>query len=104
MGAFVKVCNTADVSEGKAHRFVIDGTPVAVYHCKSGYRATHDTCTHAEASLAEGDFDCDDGTIECPLHGARFNIVTGKALSLPAVVALRVFPVEVRGEEVFVSI
>ena len=104
MTEFVKVGRTADVQEGCVRRFVVDGTPVAVYHCKGGFKATHDTCTHAEASLSEGTFDCNAGTIECPLHGARFQIATGKALSMPAVTPVKCFPVEVRGDELFVAV
>jgi 3-phenylpropionate/trans-cinnamate dioxygenase ferredoxin subunit len=103
MGEFVKIGRAADVQEGRVRRFVVDGTPVAIYHGKGGFKATHDTCSHAEASLSEGAYDCGAGTIECPLHGARFEVATGKVLSMPAVTPVNTFPVEVRGEDLYVA-
>ena len=47
-------------------RYVVDGLPVAVYNCGGTLRATADTCTHAEASLADGFLDCEAGSVECP--------------------------------------
>lgn len=59
-------------------------------------------CTHEEQSLEDGlVIDC---VIECPLHGGRFDICSGKALSAPVYDDLQTYPVEVRGERVFVRV
>ena len=97
MTTFHRLGPAADVPPGSMKRYVIDSTPVAVYNCGGALSATHDTCTHAEASLCDGFLDCDDATVECPLHGAKFDVRTGAALILPAVVALKTY--EVRIEE-----
>ena len=52
-----------------------------------------DTCTHEDCSLGEGYLDEGNGVVECPCHGASFDVYTGAALSLPATEPLRVYPV-----------
>ena len=56
---------------------------LAVFHTESGFHVIDDRCSHAEASLSEGDVFADE--VECPRHGAVFDLLTGEALSLPAV-------------------
>lgn len=64
--------------------------------------AIDDRCTHDDGPLSEGEFhDCQ---IECPRHGARFDVRTGKALCLPAVGAVSVYSVEVRDGEIYVGL
>ena len=58
------------------------------------FYALDDTCSHAEASLSEGDLDIDRCVIECPLHGSSFDLRTGDPLSLPAVEPVRVHRIE----------
>lgn len=83
----------AEVPAGAMKRYVVDGIPIAVYNCGGALSATHDTCTHAEASLAGGVLDCEEGFVECPLHGARFDVRTGAVLSMPAVTPVKTFHV-----------
>lgn len=64
--------------------------------------AVDDTCTHEDCSLSDGDLD--DHTVECPCHGSRFDLIPGAALNLPAVLAVRVHQVEVKGREVVVTV
>ena len=104
MPTFHRVGRAADVPPGTMKRFVVDETPVAVYNCQGKLTATHDTCTHAEASLCDGFLDCDDATVECPLHGAKFDVRTGAALSMPAVVAVKVFEVRVEDGHIHVAL
>jgi nitrite reductase/ring-hydroxylating ferredoxin subunit len=76
------------------------GEPVCLYNVAGTICATQDTCTHAQASLSDGFMDGD--LIECPLHQATFDVRTGKAMSPPATVDLRVYPVRVDGDEISV--
>lgn len=76
--------------------------PVAVFHIDEGFFATDDTCTHAESSLGEGYIE--DGTVECEFHFAKFCIRTGAALTAPASVPLRTYPVAVREGTVYVDL
>jgi 3-phenylpropionate/trans-cinnamate dioxygenase ferredoxin subunit len=64
--------------------------------------AINDTCTHQDYSLAEGWVD--DHEIECALHGSRFDLRTGAPDVPPAVVAVRVYPVELAGDDVLVDL
>ena len=104
MPDYYKVASLGDIPPGSVRRFVVDEIPVAVYNCAGVLTATHDTCSHAEASLAEGSLDCAAGTIECPLHGATFDIRSGRALSLPAVSPVKCFAVKVEGGDIYVGV
>ena len=66
---------------------------VGVYNLGGELYAIEDRCSHDDGPLAEGDFDVDEGYAICPRHGARIDIRTGKALSLPAVFPVETFPV-----------
>lgn len=88
---------------GEIRRVELDGhPPIAVYNLDGTYFATADTCTHGEASLAEGDVDGDE--IICPFHLGAFNIRTGEATIAPCVSALETYPVRVDGDNVLIEI
>lgn len=75
---------------------------VAVFRVGDGVRAIADRCSHAEASLAEGEVFEDE--VECPRHGAAFDLTTGKALTLPATRPVAAYVTDVRDGNVFVEI
>ncbi|MGL5858644.1 MAG: non-heme iron oxygenase ferredoxin subunit [Angustibacter sp.] len=81
----------------------IDGHPVAVVRAEDGsLHAVDDTCSHAEVSLSEGEVDgC---TIECWLHGSRFDLRTGEPTGLPATQPIAVYPVTVADGLVLVDL
>ena len=82
---------------------VTDGeTRVAVFNVDGQVHAIADRCSHAEASLAEGEVF--DGEVECPRHGAAFEIATGAALTLPATKPVATFATEIVDGEVFITI
>jgi 3-phenylpropionate/trans-cinnamate dioxygenase ferredoxin subunit len=98
-----RACRAADVPAAGALRVVLDGTPVAVVRDEGGdLHAIGDTCTHAEVSLAEGEVD--DCSIECWLHGSRFDLRTGEPTSLPAIRPVPVYPLTLDGDEVLVDV
>lgn len=102
MSEFVQVLKLADLPEGTAKQVVVDGKTVAVVHTEGQVFAVSDTCTHAEVSLSEGDIDgCE---VECWLHGARFDLRTGEATSLPATKPIATFDVKLEGDSVLVRI
>ena len=68
---------------------------LGVYNLGGELYAIEDRCSHDDGPLAEGDFDPEEGFAVCPRHGARIDIRTGKALSLPAVFPVETFPVVV---------
>ena len=80
----------------------VQGKPVLVCHTEAGFSVIDDTCTHDDGPLADGWLD--GAAIECPRHGARFDVTTGRVLCLPAAVPIRAYPVKVEGDEVKVSV
>ena len=94
--AFIMACRLADVPVSGSLNVDLDGTAVAVVRTAEGVFAIRDACSHADVLLSEGEVEgC---TIECWLHGSQFDLRTGAPLTLPAVVAVPVYEVRLRGE------
>ena len=68
---------------------------IGVYNLDGEYYAIEDRCSHDDGPLAEGDFDPEDAVVVCPRHGSRFDIRTGRPLTLPAYEPVETFPVTV---------
>ena len=100
---FVKVCATEDIERGTSISADIDGQVVAIVHGEDGgFYAIRDECSHAAVPLSEGEVEgC---TLECWLHGSRFDLRTGQPTGLPATVPVPVYPVEIRDGFLFVSL
>ena len=83
---WVRVANVEDIPPDTVTQVSIEGIDIAVCNAGGEFYAIGDTCTHAEASLADGDFyeDMRGWVLECPLHGSQFSVTTGDAISLPA--------------------
>ena len=104
MANFVKLATIDDVPENSVRAVEYNGQRIAIYRVGDTFYATTDICSHEYAELSEGFLDPDDCTIECPLHGSRFDISTGAVLSLPAYEPIAVYPVRVEGEDILVEI
>jgi 3-phenylpropionate/trans-cinnamate dioxygenase ferredoxin subunit len=100
---YVRVCRLDELPEVGAAAAEIHGRRIAIAHTDDGgVRAVDDTCTHANVSLSEGELDgC---TLECWLHGSRFDLRTGEPIGLPATVPVTVYPVRVEDGEVYVAV
>ncbi|MFI6243650.1 non-heme iron oxygenase ferredoxin subunit [Micromonospora sp. NPDC050795] len=99
----IRLCSTEDVPKGTAIRADVDGTPIALVHGEDGaFYAAYDECSHAAVALSEGEVDgC---TLECWLHGSRFDLRTGEPTGLPATEPVPVYPVEVRDGDIYLSL
>jgi 3-phenylpropionate/trans-cinnamate dioxygenase ferredoxin subunit len=86
IATWVPVGRVAEISPGSFTRISHEGIDISVFNVEGEFYAIGDTCTHAEASLADGDFyeDMRGWVAECPLHGSQFDVKTGEAVSLPA--------------------
>lgn len=93
VGEWVWVANAEAIEPGEALRVELDDDAIAIWNIEGEFYATSDTCTHEEASLTEGDLWGE--VVECPLHGAQFDVRTGAVLSLPAMLPLPTYPVKV---------
>lgn len=89
----IRVAAVGDLPQGAGRRFDVAGRRVALFLVGGEVFALADRCSHEEASLAEGDVF--DTTVECPRHGATFDLRTGEALSLPATRGVAVYRAEV---------
>lgn len=97
-----KVAQAGELAPGEMKAVQVNGVPVALYNVEGEFYATCDTCSHEEASLAEGWLD--DDVVTCPSHGAEFNVRSGAVLSLPATAPIATYPVRVEGEDVYIVI
>jgi len=92
----------AQLQESKPVRLEKNGQAICVARVGGEVFAFADTCTHADASLAEGDIT--NFKIECWLHGAEFDLRSGQVLSLPATEGLKTYAVHVDGDSVTIEI
>ena len=99
---FHAVAKTSELDEDEAIQVMVGRKEIALYNLGGEYYATDDICTHAYASLADGYVE--EGHIECPLHGACFDIKTGKALTAPASIDLSTYEVKVEGDTIYVGV
>jgi 3-phenylpropionate/trans-cinnamate dioxygenase ferredoxin subunit len=79
-----RLCALDDLAVDSAARIDVDGHRLAVVRIGDDAYVIGDRCTHADFSLADGEIDCDDKTIECWKHGSAFSLETGQPESLPA--------------------
>ena len=91
----------SELVAGSPKLVMVDGTPVCVAIIDGDVYAIGDTCTHADASLSEGELD--GSLIECWLHGAQFDMRTGAAVTPPATAPAKKFQVNIDGENVTIS-
>lgn len=96
----LRVGTLAELADGSGTRVEAGELRVAVFRVGDDVYAIGDRCSHAEASLAEGELFGTD--VECPRHGSEFDVTTGRPASLPATQPVPVYAVEVIDGEVFV--
>ncbi len=103
MAEWVKVAQTGEIPEGRVKTVEAKGRHLALAHLIGGaYHAIEDRCTHDNGPLGEGELV--DDLVECPRHGARFNVKTGQPVTLPAVIPVKGFQVKVVGNEILVEL
>lgn len=102
MADFVTVANVNDVRKGKVKTFTVNGHKIALCNVEGTFFATQDLCTHDQGPLGEGELW--NFNIECPRHGARFDVHTGQATALPAIRPIKTFPVRVEDDAIQVAI
>jgi 3-phenylpropionate/trans-cinnamate dioxygenase ferredoxin subunit len=103
---YVKALSKSDLGPGSAASITLQGRRIAIFNVNGQLYAIDDRCTHDEASLAEGFVSCQDNRciVECPWHGAHFDLNTGAALTLPAVKPVHKYNVRVEGDAIEVEL
>jgi 3-phenylpropionate/trans-cinnamate dioxygenase ferredoxin component len=101
--AKVRVASTDEVPAESLKAVRVDDTEICLAHADDGnFYAINDVCTHENFLLSMGElFELD---VECPQHGSRFNLVTGKVTGLPAVIPTVTYAVTVEGSDIFVEV
>ena len=98
---WVKVANASDVPEDGTLLVNLCAEPVCLYNLGGEIFATHDTCTHGQASLADGFIEGEE--IECPLHQGKFHIATGKAVGATCTEDIRTYAVKIENGAVLLK-
>jgi 3-phenylpropionate/trans-cinnamate dioxygenase ferredoxin subunit len=102
MAEWVKVSEVGRIQPGEVRVIIPRGERIALCNSDGEYYAIDDVCTHDGGPLDQGEVFDDE--IECPRHGARFSIKTGEALTLPAVLPVRTYPVKVEGSDILIEL
>jgi 3-phenylpropionate/trans-cinnamate dioxygenase ferredoxin subunit len=102
MTDFIRVCRESDVPDPGQQIFEVDGRFIVVFHIDGAFYALDDCCTHDGGPLGEGRLE--GFNIICPRHGARFDVRSGRALTMPAVSAAASHQVKVDGGDVLVKL
>lgn len=98
----IAVAKAGEIPVGQFKAVAVQEKRLLICHTEQGFYAVDDTCTHDDGPLADGWLE--GNAIECPRHGARFDVTSGRVLCLPAAVPIRTYPVQVDGDDVKVSL
>jgi len=97
----ITVCKLAELPVGEMRLVEAGGRKIGVFHCaEEAFYAIEDRCSHDDGPLAEGEFDAEACTVECPRHGSLFDITTGKPRTLPAYRPVETYEVRIDADEV----
>ena len=98
-----RIASVEELPLDSMKRVDVGDAPVCLAHAEDGnFYALSDVCTHEEFSLSDGELWGLD--VECPQHGSRFNLQTGKVTGLPAVIPAQTYPVTVEDGDVYVDV
>jgi 3-phenylpropionate/trans-cinnamate dioxygenase ferredoxin subunit len=101
MGDWVFVCATSQLLPGESTVAWDGDTPILVCNYDGDYYALEDKCSHEDFELSAGNYDGEEATVECVLHGARFDVRDGRPLCAPAYSPVAKFPVKVENDGVW---
>ena len=95
------LADRSQIASGKTLRIERNGEPILLCNVDGEIYAIEDLCTHDGGELDQGELDgC---RIECPRHGAFFDVTTGAALTMPAILPVRTYKVRLAGDAIFID-
>jgi len=100
---WVRVCASSDLLPGEMRTVWLEDLPVVLFNYDGDVYALEDKCSHEDFELSQGSFDPEAATIECVLHGARFDVRDGRALCAPAYSPVRRLAARIEDGQVYVS-
>ncbi|MCH2114750.1 MAG: Rieske 2Fe-2S domain-containing protein [Pirellulales bacterium] len=104
MAVFVVVANTSDIPDSGSLLVEVEDRLIVLIRAAGHFYALDDVCTHDGGPLSNGPVDAEEGSIACPRHGAKFDIKTGVAVTMPATQATISHEVKIEGDQVFVRL
>ena len=102
MSGFVEVAKTTEIADQSAKCFEVEGKRIAIFNLGGEFYAIDDTCTHRGGPLSEGLVEDDE--IECPWHGAHFNIKSGEVTADPAPEGVTKYNLQVTGDTIEIEV
>ncbi len=99
---FIRVASVGDFGQQSQMVFELNGRMLLLIFQKGNYYCIDDVCTHDGGTLSDGELE--EGCIVCPRHGAKFSILTGTALTMPATEPTGSYPVKCIGQDIYVSV
>ena len=102
MAAYVRVAKLSEVPPGTVKPVEANGVGIALCNVGGTVYALRDECTHEAFPLSAGELE--GAVLTCPLHGAQFDVRTGRVRALPATVPVQTYPVRVEGEDIYVAV
>jgi 3-phenylpropionate/trans-cinnamate dioxygenase ferredoxin subunit len=91
----IDICRLEELPPGERKLVEWEDLEIGIFNCAGELLAIEDRCSHDDGDLVAGELDTEQCTVECPRHGSRFDLRTGKPLTLPAYVPIDTFPVSV---------
>ena len=104
MPELIDICTIDELPPGGMRLVMHEDLEIGVFNCAGEVLAIEDRCSHDDGTLVEGELDQDVCTVECPRHGSRFDLRSGRPLTLPAYQPVETFPVSVDGGMIRVEI
>ena len=99
---FFEIASVAELPQGERLFIEAAGRSIVIFNLAGNFYAIGDVCSHDSGPVGDGEIE--ENEIICPRHGARFDIRTGKATSLPAVVDIPSYPVRVMGDMIEIGL
>ena len=93
MSPIIDICPLDELPPGASRIVTWEDLEIGIFNCAGELLAIEDRCSHDNGPLAEGEFDAETCTVECPRHGSLFDLRTGKPRTLPAYVPVETYPV-----------
>lgn len=99
---YVDIAPANELPNGERLFVEIEGKPIVIFNIAGQFFSIADVCSHDDGPVGEGDLE--GYNIVCPRHGAEFDVRTGKVISMPAVVDIPAYPVQVRDGNIYIGL
>jgi 3-phenylpropionate/trans-cinnamate dioxygenase ferredoxin subunit len=100
LAPLIDICSVSELPAGTTRVVEFEDMEIGVVNCNGEILAIEDRCSHDDGPLVEGELSQDDCTVECPRHGSRFDLHTGRPLTLPAYRPVDTFPVTIDADTI----